>query len=85
MEPKRQLRIYDHRLVQVVQATGDPTIATRLGVPRSTVADWLHRAPRSVTTTADGDASLADLRRRDARVQKRNQRLTADLRVLYAL
>jgi hypothetical protein len=33
MEPERHLRIYDHRLVQLVQETGDPTIAIRLGVP----------------------------------------------------
>ncbi len=85
MEPKRHLRIYDHRLVQLVQETGDPTITTRLGVPRSTVAGWLRRAPRLVTTAAEGDASLAELRRSVARLQKRNQRLTAVLRVLFAL
>lgn len=80
MDPKRRFRIYDHRLVQLVQATGDPTIATRLGVPRSTVAGWLQRAPRLVTTAAEGDASLAELRRRVARLERRNQRLTALLR-----
>ncbi len=85
MEPKRHLRIYDHRLVQLVQDAGDPTIAVRLGVPRSTAAGWIRRAPRSVTATADGDASLAELRRRVARLEKRNQRLTAVLRVLFVL
>ena len=38
MEPKRHLRIYDHRLVQLVQETGDPAIAARLAVTRSKVA-----------------------------------------------
>jgi len=85
MESKRHLRIYDHRLVQLVQETRDPSIATRLGVPRSTVAGWLRRAPRSVTTSAEGDASLTELRARVARLRKRNQRLTAVLRILFAL
>src|SRR5262245_10008510 len=43
MSPQRRQRAYDHRLVQLVQGTGDPCIATRLGVPRSTVAGWIRR------------------------------------------
>ena len=35
---KRTRRTYDHRLVRLVQDTGDASIATCLGVPRSTVA-----------------------------------------------
>ena len=85
MEPKRQLRIYDHRLVQLVQETGDPTIAVRLGVPRSTAAGWTRRARRTITSAVEADAPLAELRRRVARLEKRNQRLTAVLRVLFAL
>jgi hypothetical protein len=77
MEPKRHLRIYDHRLVQLVQETRDPSIATRLGVPRSTVAGWLRRAPRPVTTSADEDASLAEMWRRVARLEQRNRRLSS--------
>jgi len=85
MEPRRRLRIYDHRLVQLVQETRDPSIATRLGVPRSTVAGWLCRAPRTVTAVADDDASLDELRRRVARLEKRNTRLAAVLRVSFVL
>ncbi len=85
MESKRHQQIYDHRLVQLVQETRDPTIATRLGVPRSTAAGWLRRAPRSITVAADGDASLAELRCSVARLEKRNQRLTAVMRVLFVL
>jgi hypothetical protein len=36
--PKRR---YDHRLRDLVQRTGDLTIATDLGVPRSTARGWL--------------------------------------------
>jgi len=85
MEPNRHLKIYDHRLVQLVQQTRDPSIATRLGVPRTTVAGWLRRAPRAVTTAARGDASLEDLRRYLVRLATRNRRLTAVLRVLFVL
>ena len=74
---KRLQQIYDHRLVQLVQQTGDATIATRLGVPRSTVSGWLARAPRAVTT----DAALAELRARIARLDKRNELLRAVLRI----
>ena len=81
----RHQRIYDHRLVQLVQQTGDATIATRLGVPRSTVAGWLARAPRAVTTDAVADDALAELRTRVARLEKRNELLRAVLRILFAL
>src|SRR5262245_17473041 len=85
MEPKRLLRIYDHRLMQLVQESRDPTIATRLGVPRSTVAGWLRRGRRSVTTADLGDAELSELRARVARLEGPNRRLLAVLRVLFAL
>ena len=34
---------YDHRLRDLVQRTGDVTIATDLGVPRSTARGWLEQ------------------------------------------
>jgi predicted RNase H-like nuclease (RuvC/YqgF family) len=71
--------------VQVLQETRDSSIATRLGLPRSTVAGWLRRAPRSVTTTAEGDVSLTELRAQVMRLKKRNRRLAAVLRLLFAL
>src|SRR6266446_1448894 len=36
---------YDHRLRNLVQRTGDVTVATDLGVPRSTARGWLGAAP----------------------------------------
>ena len=33
---------YDHRLRDLVQRAGDLTIATKLGVPRSTARGWLR-------------------------------------------
>ena len=36
MTAKRTLRTYDHRFIRLVQETGDATIATSVGIPRST-------------------------------------------------
>ena len=38
---------YDHRFRELVQRTGDLTIATDRGVPRSTARGWLRTVPRS--------------------------------------
>ena len=54
-------------------------------MPRSTVAEWLSRAPRAVTTDAIVDDALAELRARVARLVKRNELLRAVLRILFAL
>ncbi len=85
MKSRRIQRIYDHRLVLLVQQSGDATIATRLGVPRSTVAGWLRRASRPVTTAAVADDAAAELRARVARLEKRNELLRAVLLILFAL
>ena len=86
MSTERRLRIYDHRLVRLVQETGDTTIATGIGVPRSTVAGWLKRAPRAITTDPGlDDASEIELRVRIAKLEKRVDRLSAVLRIFFAL
>jgi transposase InsO family protein len=76
---------FDHRLVRLVQETGDATIATRLGVPRSTAAGWLHRAPRPVVAVAREEETISTLRRRVVRLERRCERLGAVLRLLVAL
>jgi putative transposase len=85
MNPTRRQRTYDHRLVLLVQQTRDVTIATRVGVPQSTVAGWLRRTPRPVTSAPLADISYAALQRRVARLETRCRRLTAVLRVLFVL
>ena len=47
---RRERRVYDHRLRELVRETGDPTVATKLGVPRSTAAGWLRGGPQDVIT-----------------------------------
>jgi len=78
-------RAYDHRLVRLVQETGDATIATGIGVPRSTVAGWLRRSPLDVTTAPGLDAAAAELRVRVAKLERRVARFKAVLRVLFAV
>ena len=86
MSTERRLRVYDHRLVRFVQETGDTTIATGIGVPRSTVAGWLKRAPRAITTEPGlDDASEIQPRVRIAKLEKRVERLSAVLRIFFAL
>lgn len=57
MAATRAQRAYDHRLRDLVRATGDITLATRLGVPRSTVAGWLRGATAPVVASR-GDRQL---------------------------
>jgi hypothetical protein len=78
-------RVYDHRLVGLVRRTRDPTIATRLGVPRSTAAGWTRRPSARVVASPACDASADELRARIVRLEGRVRRLTALLRVLLAL
>ena len=86
MSTERRLRIYDHRLVRLVQETGDARIATSMGGPPSTVAGWLKRAPRTITPEPGVDyASEIELRVRVAKLEKRMDRLSAVLRILFAL
>jgi hypothetical protein len=47
---RRLQQRYDHRLRDLVQRTGDVTIAMDLGVPRSTVRGWLGKAPKAVVS-----------------------------------
>jgi transposase-like protein len=85
MPSKRPQRSYDHRLVGLVQETGDPTLATRFGVPRSTAYGWIRRARREVTTVSGEDRSAAYLLRQNAVLKKQVGRLRAVLRVLFVL
>ena len=48
---------YDHRLWDLVHRTGDVTIATDLGVPRSTARGWLAQAPTVVVSLDVTDLS----------------------------
>ena len=46
----RSQQRYDHRLRYLVHRTGDVSLATNLGVPRSTARGWLGAAPTAVVS-----------------------------------
>jgi hypothetical protein len=79
-------RSYDHRLRDLVQRTGDLTIATDLGVPRSTARGWLGAAPRVVVSLETADLTEPELRQEIVvKLRRRVEKLAALLRLAMAL
>src|ERR1700730_9544663 len=76
---------YDHRLRHLVQRTGDVTIATDLGVPRSTARGWLGGAPTAVVCLDGADLTGPELQQEVLKLRRRVQKLTALLRLALAL
>jgi hypothetical protein len=59
---------YDHRLRDLVRRTGDVTIATDFGVPRSTARGWLGAVPAVVVSLDVADLTVAVLAQRLGKV-----------------
>jgi putative transposase len=78
-------RSYDHRLRDLVQRTGDLTIATDLGVPRSTARGWLGAAPRVVVSLEMAELTEPELRQEILKLRRRGEKLAALLRLAMAL
>ena len=76
---------YDHRLRDLVQRTGDPSIATDLGVPRSTARGWLGATPKGVVTLDPADLTEPELRQEILMLRRRVEKLAALLRLALAL
>ena len=83
--PPRTRRTYDHRLIHLVRDTGDSSIATSLGIPRSTAAGWLKRPELHAFTTPHVNDTAAELRARLRRSERRVARLSAALRIAIAV
>ena len=83
--PARLQQRYDHRLRDLVQRTGDVTIATDLGVPRSTARGWLDKAPKVVVGLDVTDLRAPELQEEILRLRRRVKKLTALLRLALAL
>jgi hypothetical protein len=83
--PARPQQRYDHRLRDLVQRTGDVTIATDLGVPRSTARGWLEKAPKVVVSLDVTDLRAPELQREILKLRRRVKKLTALLRLALAL
>src|SRR5215469_2280474 len=76
---------YDHRLRELVQRSGDLTIATDLGVPRSTARGWLRTAP-TVTVSLDvANLTELELRQEILTLRRSVQKLAALLRLALVL
>jgi hypothetical protein len=72
---------YDHRLRDLVRGTGDVTIATNLGVPRSTARGWLRKAPKVVVGLDVTNLRSSELQQEILELRRRVRKLTALLRV----
>jgi hypothetical protein len=58
----RSQQRYDHRMRELVQRTWDLTIATDLGVPRSTARGWLRTVPTVVVSLEMANLTELELR-----------------------
>jgi hypothetical protein len=76
---------YDHRLRDLVQRTRDATIATDLGVPRSTARGWIGKSPKVVVSLDVTDLRASELQQEVLELRRRVKKLTALLRLALAL
>jgi hypothetical protein len=74
-----------YRLRHLVQRTGDVTIATDLGVPRSTARGWLGSEPTVVVCLDMANLTEPELRQEVLKLRRRVQKLRALLRLALAL
>src|SRR5215472_9730015 len=81
----RSQQRYDHRLRNLVQRTGDVTVATHLGVPRSTARGWLAETPTVVVCLDVTELADPELRQEVLKLRRRVRKLTALLRLALAL
>jgi hypothetical protein len=82
---RRLQQRYDHRLRDLVRGTGDVTIATDLGVPRSTARGWLGKAPKVVVSLDVTNLNASELQQEVLELRRRVQKLTALLRLALVL
>jgi hypothetical protein len=75
---------YDHRFRDLGQGTGDVTIVTDIGVPRSTARGWLGMAPKVVVSLDVTDLRASELQQEALELRRRVKKLTALLRLALA-
>jgi hypothetical protein len=76
---------YDHRLRDLVRRTGDVSIATDLGVPRTTARGWLEKASQVVVSLDVTDLRAPELQQEILTLRRRVKKLTALLRLTVSL
>jgi hypothetical protein len=75
----------DHRLRNLVQRTGDVTVATDLGILRSTARGWRGAVPTVVVGLDVADLTEPELRQEVLKLRRRVHKLAALLRLALAL
>jgi transposase InsO family protein len=78
-------RVYDHRVRELVCATGDPNLFPDLAIPRSTAAGWLREGAREVVTAEVFTKADDDLRIENIKLRRRLAVQTAVLRLVLAV
>jgi transposase InsO family protein len=81
----RSQQRYDHRLRNLVRRTGDVTVATDLGVPRSTARGWLGETATVVVCLDVTELTEPELRQEVVKLRRRVRKLMALLRLVLAL
>lgn len=81
----RTQRRYDHRLKELVRATGNVTVAMESGVPRSTADGWRTRSSADVVSLDVIEENVAELQREVVLLRRRNARLVALVRLLFTV
>jgi putative transposase len=83
--PRRPQKRYDHRLRELVRGTGNVTIATDLGVPRSTARGWLGEPPKVIVSLDATNLTASELLQEIVTLRRRVRKLTALPRLALAL
>ena len=78
-------RVYDHRVRELICATGDPSLFPELAIPRSTSAGWLREGAREVVTAEVFSKTDDDLRLENLKLKRRLAVVTAVLRLVVTL
>ena len=81
----RHQRRYDHRLRDLVRRAGDVTIATDVGIPRSTARGWLAKAPNVVVSLDVANLNASELEQEVLVLRRRVKKLRTLLRLALAL
>ncbi len=81
----RGQRRYDHRLRELVHRTGDVTIGTDVGVPRSTARGWLRQSLQPVVSLDETTLTGQELQHEVVQLRRRVRKLAALLRLVLAV
>ena len=76
---------YDHRLKELVRTSGDLSVATELGIPRSTALGWLRDSPGEVVTLNILSLKEEELQHEVLMLRQRIRKLHSLLRLLLTM